>query len=296
MLDENRVILSIIIPTYNRPEKLQKSIHSIKSSSPEKVEVIVCDDNSSPESQKQSNLIINEAKNELPFNIVFLQNYKGKGVSGARNSAIEKSSGEWILFLDDDDELTENYIDIILDEIQFKKVDFIWSDLFFRYSKDSLAKRRFIIPDQTNNLERLYREVISLGISYGVCLKKSKFLECGGFNESFQVGEDTELILNLMKHNCIFYHLDVFGVIKNEDNPDMLSKNLGKYLNDQIIPRLLDSYLNELSNHLILYSDLLKRGNEIYLSQKKYIKNILFTIRYFIKSRKVVQLYKLYKH
>ena len=91
--------LSVIIPTYNTPGKrLRRCMESIYSQDFNALEVIVIDDGSGDQYKKD---LIN-MKLEYPF-ILFQQNRRG--VSAARNLGIEKSCGEYLMFVDADDTL-----------------------------------------------------------------------------------------------------------------------------------------------------------------------------------------------
>ncbi|MCA9021127.1 MAG: glycosyltransferase family 2 protein, partial [Planctomycetaceae bacterium] len=100
---ESVVIFSIIVPTYNSHNFLENCLKSILSQriDPFTYEVIIVDDCSTdmtiPLAQTYSNLFHH-------FHIVKLNENVGPG--SARNAGIEHASGEWIVFVDSDDELS----------------------------------------------------------------------------------------------------------------------------------------------------------------------------------------------
>jgi len=87
--------ISIIIPTYNRCSLLKRALNSVYQQSYVNHEVIVIDDGST---DKTTAMIAD------CFPQVNCYSQSNKGVSAARNMGINKSSGEWIAFLDSDDE------------------------------------------------------------------------------------------------------------------------------------------------------------------------------------------------
>ncbi|MDU8885469.1 glycosyltransferase family 2 protein [Yeosuana sp. MJ-SS3] len=92
-------MVSIIIPYYNRPIKLQRAIDSIQNQTYKDFEIIIVDDAS-----------------DIPFNIspsknvsyIRCQENKGPGV--ARNIGLQKAKGEFVVFLDSDDYWNENFL------------------------------------------------------------------------------------------------------------------------------------------------------------------------------------------
>lgn len=97
--------LSIIIPVYNNEKYIESCIKSILTSEVDKnkVEIIVVDDGSTDNSRLICDKYVNEN-----FKIYSNSNH---GVSYSRNFGISVSSGEFIMFVDSDDELSPNWYD-----------------------------------------------------------------------------------------------------------------------------------------------------------------------------------------
>ena len=87
--------ISVVIPTYNRKELLKRSIDSVINQTIKPSEIIIVDDGSNDGT---------EAMVKKKYDSLKLIQQKNKGASAARNSGIKASSGEWICFLDSDDE------------------------------------------------------------------------------------------------------------------------------------------------------------------------------------------------
>lgn len=98
--------VSVIIPTYNRPGYLAQAVHSVLQQTHPVFEIIIVDDRSS---------IIHRSKIEdlkqLDDRISVLHFPENKGVSVARNYGFEKSEGDFIIFLDDDDLLHPHMVE-----------------------------------------------------------------------------------------------------------------------------------------------------------------------------------------
>lgn len=101
--------ISIIIPIYNSQNYLRDCLQSIKPNLQSKFEVILINDNSKDGSLKICKNFVKKFKNSQLINLK-----KTKGVSNARNIGINLSKGEFICFLDSDDQLANNFQKIIL--------------------------------------------------------------------------------------------------------------------------------------------------------------------------------------
>lgn len=105
--------LSIVIPTFNRSVLLYKTLESItcKQHSDIKIEIIVVDNNSTDDTKKR----VTEFSKNSKFRVNYILE-KNKGLHYARNAGISKSSGEIIVFLDDDVILSQNFLSNISKE------------------------------------------------------------------------------------------------------------------------------------------------------------------------------------
>ena len=93
--------VSVIIPTFNRENFVVKAIDSVLRQTYEEYEIIVVDDGSTDNTNKR----LKNYKHNLRY--IYQEN---AGVSAARNTGIKNANGEWIAFLDSDDEWTVDYL------------------------------------------------------------------------------------------------------------------------------------------------------------------------------------------
>lgn len=90
-------MISVIVPLYNKGEKVRKTIDSVLNQDYEDYEIVVIDDGSKDDSA-------NYVKSYTDPRIKYYYKDNG-GVSSARNFGIQKAKGNWLLFLDADDEI-----------------------------------------------------------------------------------------------------------------------------------------------------------------------------------------------
>lgn len=94
---QNEDTISVIIPNYNRANDLVKAVKSALNQTVDVLEVLVCDDGSTDNS-KELVTAINDPK------VKWIDCGKNGGPAIPRNIGIERSSGNWVAFLDSDDE------------------------------------------------------------------------------------------------------------------------------------------------------------------------------------------------
>ena len=100
-------LISVIIPVYNTEAYLTKCIDSVLTQGFRDFELILVNDGSTDNSLK----IINEYKER--DNRVRVINKENEGANIARKTGVEHAKGEWILFVDSDDEITENSVNTL---------------------------------------------------------------------------------------------------------------------------------------------------------------------------------------
>lgn len=119
MCNKNGPLVSVVIPTYKRNDTLLRAIDSVYSQTYKNLEVIVVDDNAEFPEIREAN-----EKNLIKYpNVVLIKNEKNLGGGLSRNAGIKVASGEYIAFLDDDDEYLPEKIEKQLDLMIEKKSD-----------------------------------------------------------------------------------------------------------------------------------------------------------------------------
>ncbi len=171
---KNDIILSIIIPNYNKGTSLDRCLASIKKQVNDCVEVIIVDDCSNDES-------IEIIKKYKDFKI--LRNKDNLGVAYSRNAGIEIARGNYITFIDSDDFVFDNYVNVILEKIKLEK------DLYiFNVMKNNQKEYRFLHNELVNIdelIQKFPEKYLSAFVSYWVWNKVFKKSIIDKFNIRF---------------------------------------------------------------------------------------------------------------
>lgn len=114
--------VSIIIPAYNAAKFIQRCLLSAISQTYENIEYVLVDDCSDDNTVELIKHVFSKSKRYE--SLVLIEHKKNKGVAVARNTGLQNSSGDYIYFLDSDDELPEDAIEslILLNENQMADV------------------------------------------------------------------------------------------------------------------------------------------------------------------------------
>lgn len=131
--------ISLIVPVYNTEKYLNKCIDSLINQSYDDIEIIIINDGSTDYSE---NLI--KSYNDKRIKYI---SKKNEGIGKTRNLGIEKSSGEYLAFVDSDDYLNENFCEKMLNKAITDDCDVVICD-YYEDHNDDLKKINFInFPD-----------------------------------------------------------------------------------------------------------------------------------------------------
>ncbi len=106
-------LVSVIVPTYNRADLVRRAVDSILLQTHRNVEVLVIDDGSTDQTLE----VLKEAQ-ARDSRVQPLRNNSPKGCAGARNTGLQQARGEYIAFLDDDDEFLPEKIQTQVEFLQ----------------------------------------------------------------------------------------------------------------------------------------------------------------------------------
>lgn len=152
--------ISIIIPVYNVENYLNQCLESVVNQTYQNLEIIVINDGSTDNSAK----ICDEFA--YKDNRIIVIHKENGGISSARNIGIEKSSGEYIMFLDSDDWIELNTCEIALKIAEEQSADVVFWPYIREFTNTSKKKKLFdgdfIVFDGYEVKKKLHRRMIGI--------------------------------------------------------------------------------------------------------------------------------------
>lgn len=230
--------VSIIIPTYKSRGGLSVSVDSaIKQTYPE-VEIIVVDDNS-PDSQEriETEQIMIRYANEP--RVKYIKHPENRNGASARNTGISYSSGDYIAFLDDDDEFFETKIE--------RQVAYLESHSEFAavYNFSFVNGKKEIIHPYEGDASIPLLMCRTKMFTPSLMFRKQALVAIGGFDEGFKRHQDYELLLKFFaggyKIGCIQEYLTMvhsLGGNKPDANKSLEIKDRFLDTFERVISRL----------------------------------------------------------
>lgn len=147
--------VSIIIPVYNGEKFIKKCIESILKQTYQNYEIIIINDGSTDRTKET----IESLKNEK----LKLYNIKNAGVSNARNYGMNQANGDYILFVDADDEIDNKTLEILVNKQKEYKVDIIRYNGYIQDEKGNFEKLEMPIDNNTIiNSKKDLKKIIKL--------------------------------------------------------------------------------------------------------------------------------------
>lgn len=190
--------VSVIIPTHNRGKAIVKSINSVINQTYKAYEIIIVNDGSTDDTGK----IVEELQHNFPF-IYYYEYFPNKGANYARNLGVKKSTGNFIAFLDDDDEWLEDKLEMQLKIFEENtNIDLVYTGVNNIYIDDNITY--VSLPKKYEDVanEILLHNIISTTST--VCVKKSVLLKVGGFDENLPALQDYELWIRICQNYKIY--------------------------------------------------------------------------------------------
>lgn len=208
-------LVSIIIPTYARPENLCRAIDSVLSQTYSPIEIIVVDDNGiGTDYQLETEQLLSDYIKSSK--IVYLKHEVNKNGAAARNTGVKHANGFFVGLLDDDDVFENNKIELQVRALESAYlVDSSCRGCYCNIAKVSWKKTvPFINPDSKNIMEDLLMERIQFNSST-MLFHRDAFLELGGFDERFRRHQDWEFSVRFLSmYNMILAAKDTTLVRK----------------------------------------------------------------------------------
>ena len=290
--------ISILMPVYNAEKYLNETIDTIKNQSFSNWELIIVDDGSIDNSKEICTKLMNDDKR---IKYIFQENL---GVSHTRNVALENAQGKYIVFVDSDDLIHEDYLKILINSIEKNNSDISVCNFIERKISNTGKVEditREFYPKEVMEMSEMKDYIMDFGNS-GLLnplwnkIYKREIIENNNitFDEKVETGED--FIFNLQyfrkAKKISFIKEKLYYYIRRNNNSITYKYIENMYEKGWEIHSLLESFLEDMNfynkeNAYVLYGNHLTGAFSAFLNlyhdnckltpkeKRKYIRRII---------------------
>lgn len=274
--------LSIIIPFYNVEEYLEECYNSVYNAALnylDDIEIILVDDCGNDNSA-------NIAQRIKKQSTIIVKNSSNLGLGGARNTGVANASGEWLMFIDSDDKIKTNAIELLLKKIASNKELNVIKYGFIKNYKDKAIAYTYNVKD---------KDMHKPGMSWAKIIKRNLFIK---FEEHLKY-EDTYWKYKFITTNKNHIKLGIINkplYIYNKTNDNSITSSISYYDLNWIYSKIVIFYkhTNDKNVKQELYEMICENTVNYCITNfdfKMGLKSLIFLIRvnpFSIKKNKLV--------
>ena len=213
---ESKALISIIVPIYNVEKYLRQCLDSIQNQTYQNFECLLINDGSP---DKSADICKEYVDKDARFH--YFEKANG-GLASARNLGIKQSKGQFITFIDSDDWIELDYLEVLYSKIKEYNTDFVISSynkfdmdedcFYFHIWDQDYYEKIWTSQELLTQLPNLENYDGSYTVSWGKLFKRSLFDEIL-FNEQRKFGEDFECSfkLYLSMTSCLYIHKALYN-------------------------------------------------------------------------------------
>lgn len=300
----NNYLISIIIPVYNLQDSIYRCLNSIMNQTYENLEILVIDDGSTDSSK---NIIMEISKLDSRIHYIYKSN---GGVTSARLLGIEKSHGDFIGFVDGDDEIEPDMYELLIRnsikydaDISHCGYQMIFTDGRINYFYNS---GHTVIQNNLKGIEDLLSgKKIEPGL-WNKLFRKSlfhKLINSKVIDTTIKINEDLLMNYFLFKnsHKSVFEDICKYHYIVRDTSASRQPLNINKIYDPINVKKIIlddvpDSLKNEafkayITTLINIYNTIILEEDKCWNEEKKEVRNLLLRLankKYLLEKRQLI--------
>ncbi|TDP00877.1 glycosyltransferase family 2 protein [Flavobacterium sp. 245] len=283
----NDILVSIIIPTYNRANILSQTLDSVLSQTYNNWECIIVDDGSTDNTDR---LLAEYCKKDVRFKYYKRAQDTPKGGNVCRNLGFELSKGTFIKWLDSDDLLSDNLLTSQINAVsKYLEKKYILATSKWNYFSDSIDE----IAPKSEGINKNYENGFDLISDFGkdntflpphvYLVRRELVIKSGLWNDSLLINQDGEFFTRVLLNTKKIIHAEEgMAYYRYSFSPDNVSRfsTVEKCRHSIISWILIDSYIKLYTKSI--YSDKYVENGKQHLLRKISDKEILQEYDWFL--------------
>lgn len=241
-------LISIIIPVYNASAVIQRCLESINRQNYRKLEILFVDDCCTDDSMDKLNDFLRQNITDLKIKCIHHEH--NRGVAAARNTGLDNATGEYIYYLDADDFMEDNAIELMYREAERCQADITGCEWYLSFQKNE----RHMVQADANNGDELFVKMSRGVIRWNLWLflvRRSLYEQNSiRFIEGMNMGEDMMVMMKLAlcSGKTVIMHTPLYHYVQTKS--DSLTKTWSTGYQRQI-----DANVNEVENYIRINRD-----------------------------------------
>ncbi|MDO5523433.1 MAG: glycosyltransferase family 2 protein [Bacteroidia bacterium] len=233
-------LVSIIIPVYNAEKTLPYCLESIFKQTYRSVELLFIDDCCTDNSIEIINEYIGKRNKTVDFSIKIIRHEHNKGVAAARNTGLSHATGEFIYYVDSDDIVSENALELLISEATNNQADIVGCEWYLSYRQNS----RYMKQPSVDNGDDAFKKMTGglLRWNLWLFLVRRSLYENNQirFIEGMNMGEDMMVMgkLFLCAEKVVMLHRPLYSYIQT--NSGSLTKDNSENHMKQVSANVLE--------------------------------------------------------
>lgn len=203
-------LISIIVPVYNVEKYISKCIDSVIAQTYKDYELILVDDGSTDNSGK----ICDEYA--LKDSRIKVIHKKNEGVTATRDRGVKEAKGEFLFFIDGDDYITENALELFTNKQKENDADLVKGS-FCKISEENIILNKYIVPDSVKTVNEWFKYITDNTVwsIWNTLIRKNLYCKYVNVPNEISLGEDlitsSQLAIGLNKistcQNITYYYV-----------------------------------------------------------------------------------------
>ncbi|MEJ2647041.1 MAG: glycosyltransferase [Sedimentisphaerales bacterium] len=191
--NNNGPLVSVLIPTFNRPRYFCQALRSVLNQSYARLQVIVVNDGGTD--------VSDTVKSFYDPRVIYINRKENRGKAFSLNEALEKSEGKYIAYLDDDDIFYPNHVEILVDNLENRTdCKVAYSDLYKAFCKVSQDGSRQVLSkvvEVSRDFDRFFMLLFNHVLHVSMMHRRDLLEKTGLYNEQLDVLIDWDMTRRL---------------------------------------------------------------------------------------------------